>query len=476
MRFSSVAVCGLILIGAAACSEQPVAPTTDQQPSFARKTVAAGAATGRHIVSFTGTAPANFASRVSALGGRVEWVNRAAGLATVRGLSSSAAAQLARQQGVASVDADAAFRIDVPATSKATKPQTRPQSPSDPSAAFFYQLGLQWNMNAIHADEAWAAGKLGSSNVDVYVLDTGIDYLHLDLVGRVDLTRSVDLLGTFDVDGVPFTEADTVAKYFPGRLPFTDLFFHGTHVGSTISSNAYVAAGVTSQTTLVAVKVCAYLNTCPFSSVLNGVLYAADHGADVINMSLGGDFVKAGNGRFVGLINKTFNYARSKGVTIVVSAGNAAEDLDHNRNVQADYCDVASVICVSATGPESQESDFGPFFNVDAFASYSNYGRSVINVAAPGGNNDSFVWAACSQTSLLIPDCAASPTFVVGSQGTSMAAPHVSGTAALLVAELGRHPAQIRNRIQKGADDLGQRGTDPFYGKGRLDVAGALGL
>ena len=57
-----------------------------------------------------------------------------------------------------------------------------------------------------------------------------------------------------------------------------------------------------------------------------------------------------------------------------------------------------------------------------------------------------------------------------------MSTPHVSGTAALLVAELGRKPSEIKHRIQKGADDLGQPGTDPFYGKGRLNVAGALGF
>ena len=126
---------------------------------------------------------------------------------------------------------------------------------------------------------------------------------------------------------VPFTEADTIATYFPGLAPFGDLLFHGTHTGATVSSNAVRAAGVTSKTNLVAVKVCAYLNQCPFSSILNGVIYAADHGADVMNLSLGGAFPKRGNRALIRLINATFNYARNKGVTIVVSAGNEATDL-----------------------------------------------------------------------------------------------------------------------------------------------------
>src|SRR5207244_4590128 len=89
----------------------------------------------------------------------------------------------------------------------------------------------------------------------------GIDPHHADTEGRVDATRSLELLGTFDapavVDGdtviVPFTEADTVQKYFPGHEVYTDLFFHGTHTAATVSSNAVRIAGITSGTKLVAV-------------------------------------------------------------------------------------------------------------------------------------------------------------------------------------------------------------------------------
>src|SRR5437016_11858172 len=160
-------------------------------------------------------------------------------------------------------------------------------------------------MRAVQADVAWAHGFLGSSSVSIFMLDSGIDPHHADTEGRVDATRSLELLGTFDapavVDGdtviVPFTEADTVQKYFPGHEVYTDLFFHGTHTAATVSSNAVRIAGITSGTKLVAVKVCGYINECPFSSILNGVIYAANNGADVINMSLGGPFTKAGNGR-----------------------------------------------------------------------------------------------------------------------------------------------------------------------------------
>jgi subtilisin family serine protease len=482
MNARTVALSLASIVTLAACADQPTTPDlssrTIPHPSFS---IAGGQAnaTDRHIVSFTNGVPTNFAARVEALGGQVLWTSAGARLAAVSGLSADDASQLKSSAGVADVQQDALITLERPADIAAAQVvEASPQSQSNPASAFFF--ARQWNMRAVHADVAWANGALGSPAVTVGILDTGIDYLYPDLAGLVDLNRSVDLLGTFDVeqeDGsvVSFTEADTVAKYFPGRAPFTDLFFHGTHVAATVSSKALVAAGVTSQTTLMAVKVCAYLNTCPFSSILEGVVYATDHGADVLNLSLGGDFVRAGNGRFAASLNQTFNYARSHGVTVVVSAGNAAEDLDHNGNTYATFCDTPAAVCVAATGPTAQASVNGPWTNIDAPASYTNFGRSAIGVAAPGGNNASFVWAACSETSLLVPVCGTG-IFVIGAQGTSMASPHVAGTAALLVQQLGRNPGQIRTRLLQSADDLGQPGTDPFYGKGRLDVARALGI
>src|SRR6266700_3329864 len=482
------------LVAAAACAYDarvsPEPAASARTPQFASVARSGATANSRHLVSFSGSVPRDFAAQVAALGGKVLWVSSGSGLAAVSGLQGSAAATLAGKRGIQAVDADALIALDLPRLAMdATVDGSGVANNAAPAAAVRYPR--QWNMRAVQADVAWAHGFLGSSRVSIFMLDSGIDPHHADTEGRVDPTRTVDLLGTFDaqaiVDGdtviVPFTEADTVQKYFPGHEVYTDLFFHGTHTGATVSSNAVRIAGITSGTKLVAVKVCGYINDCPFSSILNGVIYAADNGADVINLSLGGAFTKAGNGRFVGLINKVFNYARSKGVTIVVAAGNEAADLDHDGNSYAAYCSTPAVICVAATGPTAQASDFGPWTNVDAPAFYTNFGRSAINVAAPGGNNRvTFVWAACSETiypplaaELHLEDCLTFPTVIIGLEGTSMAAPHVSGAAALLVPILGRSPARIKARLQQSADDVAGNGTSPFYGKGRLNIGRAVG-
>src|SRR2546427_2065685 len=321
---TSVSRCAVLgLVAAAACLDDARVPSEQ----VARRAPALSAMT----VSSAGAVPVDFAARVHALGGTVLWVSSGSGLATVSGLSGAAATRLAATRGIQTVDADAAIALDVPQVS-APDALGDGGAASNANPAGAVRFARQWNTRAVQADAAWAHGVLGSSDVSIFMLDSGIDYFHAALLGRVDLTRSIDLLGTFhaqrvvnkDTVIVHFTVADTVAKYFAGRRPFTDLFFHGTHTAATVSSNAVRAAGITSGTTLVAVKVCGYINVCPFSSILIGVIYAAQNGADVVNMSLGGGFPKAGNGRFVGLLQKVFNFASSQGVTIVVSAGNAA--------------------------------------------------------------------------------------------------------------------------------------------------------
>lgn len=394
---------------------------------------------------------------VQGMGGAVVYANPD-GFLFANGLSDADAAALAQDKNVQSIEPDESFQLDDVLSSNIEAAQI--QSPGDPTTAARY--AWQWNMRAIDADKAWARGRLGSSNVTVAILDTGIDYEYPDLWGRVDLSRSISF--------VP-SDNPYINYYFPGRHPVTDLYFHGTHVAATVASNAYIAAGVTSKTTLIGVKVCGVNGSCGLGAVISGVYYAVDQGAQVINMSLGGGFAKAGLGMYVGFINKVFNYANLKGVTVVVAAGNESADLDHNQNTYATYCDTPNTLCVSATGPTSSDDFYyGPWYNIDAPAVYTNYGVSSIWVAAPGGNSGGYVWAACSTSSLVIPACQTG-YYIIGATGTSMASPHVAGLAALVVEDVGAKPGIVRTKIMIGADDLGPKGADPFYGVGgRINV------
>ncbi len=464
-----------VLLGTvlSACADDPAQPQL-RSPQFSET----DGTTDTYLVDFRGRGvPSDFAANVAALGGEVIFAHAGVGVAAVAGLIPSGAATLAARSDVASVEADAYTTLDVPLTTEVEAADAGVASAANPATSFFF--ARQWHMRAIKADVAWAAGKLGSAAVKVGILDTGISYTTPDLSGRVDLALSRSFLSA--------AENARVQTAFPGAHPVTDLHYHGTHVAATVVSNGLVGAGVTSGITLVGLKVCApgqapsWQGSCPTSGTLAAILYAADLGLPIINMSLGGSFLRrnasAAGGfgpSFLATINKVFNYANQKGTLIVVSAGNSAADMDHDGNSYKSYCSSPHVVCVSATGPTAQASVNGPWTNIDALASYSNFGRSSISVAAPGGNV-SAVWATCSRNSLAIPVCQTG-NFIVGLAGTSMAAPHTAGVLALIASEGVSGSSQLRARLAQSADDLGQSGTDPAYGKGRINAARALGL
>ncbi|HZF67303.1 MAG TPA: S8 family serine peptidase [Gemmatirosa sp.] len=461
------AFAALALGSLAACSSDSIAPTAPNAVSPSVRNVGVEDAAQHLVVFETQAIPADFADRVAALGGTVAARFDQIGVAAVAGLTSAAATELRAAAGVTHLAADPVLSLDPLGGSLEAEAVESDvgQSPAAPNTATFFPR--QWHLRAIGAEKAWAAGKLGSSDVKVFILDTGLDYTHADLRGRVDLNLSRSF--------IPGDDAFLAAN-FPGAHPVADLHYHGTHVGATVSSNAVAAAGVTSKVTLVGVKVLSRTGSSVGSSVISGMMYAADADADVVNMSLGGAFSKDGNEAFVEAANRATSYLFDKGTLTVVSAGNSAIDLDHDGNSFKSYCSASNVVCVSATGPTAQAGTNGPWTNTDALASYSNFGVSAISVAAPGGNGVSRVTAACSMFSLAVPVCRTG-TYVIGINGTSMASPHVSGLAALLVEQVGRNkPAQLRAALAKSVDDLGKRGRDPIYGAGRINVATGLGL
>ena len=253
----------LALATLAGCSSDLVDPLQPLHPSLS---VAAASETGTYLVRFKGNGvPKEFAAQVVRLGGEVIFAHAGAGIAAVAGLDDADAGQLAAMGGVAAVDADAYTTLDEPIDVAVDAFEGAPESPTDPTAAFFFPR--QWNMRAVSAPAAWAAGKLGSATTRVGILDTGIDYLHPDLYGRVDLTLSRSFLSA--------AENARVQANFPGAHEIADLNYHGTHVAATVVSNGLAAAGVTSGVTLVGLKVCApgtpangFQGTCPTSGTL----------------------------------------------------------------------------------------------------------------------------------------------------------------------------------------------------------------
>ncbi len=477
-----------IALTLAACADQPTAPTRAIAPASKSASLVAEAspAAGSYIVLAKGNNFAtSFTAKVEALGGKVRSMHNGSGLAVVTGLTPETAQSLSAVSGISEVDADDMVSLAEPTRNmKVDALAVASATPAiDPTKALFFSW--QWNMRDINAPAAWAAGKLGSKSVTAAILDTGLDYDGPDVNGLVDLTRSISLTA-FD---------DTLLAKFPTRLAIQDFNDHGTNVASQVSSNARIFAGVTAKTTLMVVKVLGSDGSGLTSDVLNGVLYAADNGADVANLSLGSAFARTGNRRLINVIKRVMDYARRKGMLVVVAAGNKATDLDNNGDEFDAYCDLQHVMCVSAVGPTT------PTDNPDQLAFYSNFGRAV-DVAGPGGNagnvlsvwpwsdffqsldNVSWVWNVCSKTAIFPDPETGAPSMpcLVGTHidafiGTSQATPHVTGMAAAMIAQYGKNiPTIIRVLIEASADDIGRRGKDPQYGWGRINVARGLGV
>ena len=517
MQLRWIAVAVATALSVAACTDQdpPVAPSAVSPPALS---VARGRRARGHIARLRERAQpsAEFELRVESLGGTTE-SSAAAGIVLISGLTSEAAKELAADPEVLEVLPDVEIRLDpVRRRTESIGVEALHRRRSDFEKAELY--ARQWNMDVIHAPVAWRAGKLGSSEVRVAILDSGIDPTHPDVAGLVDLNLS----GSFFTTDVAL---GLVARFFPGSPIWTDLNGHGTHVANTIASNGIGTAGLTSRTRLIAVKVLDALGNGSLGTVLNGIAYAASPGvnAHVINLSVGTfitvedlldptdpdlDTIEEATAVFNGLValfNDQVAAARAAGSVVVVAAGNHGERLRLDDTRFDIFCEAIQGVCVSSTGPRrgritGPRAFVGGFSDFDEPSVFTNFGDAV-DLAAPGGNytlnamdeivSGGFIWQACSRTTLMfVPDadpfleaedfqpdpCATSaePMWAAFA-GTSQAAPHVSGLAALLAAEVGNdRPAVIEARMFHGADDLGRDGRDKFFGRGRINVPRAL--
>lgn len=335
---------------------------------------------------------------------------------------------------------------------------------------------LQWGHDAVNAVEAWNADVRGAG-ARVAVLDTGFDLDHPDLAPNINFDLSADFTG----EGLQYTLDDT--------------FSHGTHVAGTIAAadNGFGIIGVAPEAQLMLVKVLGDEGSGSFADVMAGIAYAAENGADIINMSLGALFYKNGYWAEDGDGNPVFVTAREvqelrvamervirraiqSGSLVVASAGNSAIDFDGSGPLITLPGSAPGVITVGATAPNGWAVGFhDDFYDL---ASYSNYGRSHVDLAGPGGDVAYPGNEVCEVGPVTQLCYVFDLVFSTGnggwywSGGTSMAAPHVAGVAALILSEYGGSgslkPAQLESELMKRAMDLGQRGNDPVYGKGHV--------
>lgn len=332
-------------------------------------------------------------------------------------------------------------------------------APNDPL------YGYQWHFDDSLCPNPYGGGNGGGINLEsawdisagtgviAAVIDTGIAYENYSerVRGRRrTYYQAPDLAQTSFAPGYDFVNNDSHPN---------DDNSHGTHVAGTIAqstNNALGVAGVAFDATLMPVKVLDAGGSGTDAEVADGIYYAVDNGAEVLNLSLGG----AGSST---TLANAVAYAYEHGVTIVCAAGNEGDWL--NRPSYPAAYD-ASCIAVAATRYDETR------------AYYSNYG-SYVDIAAPGGdvtvdqNGDGYADGVLQNT--FNPNTKNTGDFGYWFfQGTSMAAPHVSGVAALLIADGVAGPDQVREALQSTAEDKGAPGWDSYYGWGIVDAYAAL--
>ncbi|MBE7381516.1 MAG: S8 family serine peptidase [Leptolyngbya sp. SIO1E4] len=284
----------------------------------------------------------------------------------------------------------------------------------------------QWNLRQIEAESAWEK-RVNGQGVTVAIIDTGI-------------SQGPDLAKTEFVAGYDFVNDRTDASDDNG---------HGTHVAGTIAqstNNGYGVAGIAHGAKLMPLKVLNRGGSGTISDIAEAIRFAADHGADVINMSLGGGGESA-------LMREAIDYAYGKGVVIVAAAGN------ESRNSASYPALYPNVIGVSAIGPNGEK------------AVYSNYGEGV-DIAAPGGVTGERELDGILQETIN-PRTSGEFQFK-HFQGTSMASPHVAGVAALIKSQHpNMSPEQVWEVLQASAQSV-EGDRQNHFGVGYLNAKQAV--
>lgn len=292
----------------------------------------------------------------------------------------------------------------------------------------------------INAPQAWNT-QMGSEDVVVAVIDSGVDYEHPDLEDNM-WTNSEEIAGNSkDDDGNGYVDDVYGYDWIDSDSDPMDDNSHGTHVAGIIGAvgdNELGVTGVSPEVSIMALRFMDADGNGTTSGVAQAITYAADNGADIINASFAGTSSSV-------LMEEAIEYASDKGVLFVAAAGNSGEDNDETPNYPASY-DIDNILAVAATDSE------------DELASFSNYGATSVDMAAPGVSILSTVPDEDYETM----------------SGTSMATPHVVGAAAVLLAQRPNLSVKrLRNLLKNRGRKLDSLADSTATGR-RLNLKNAL--
>lgn len=339
-------------------------------------------------------------------------------------------ASIAAQPDVASVEPDSRVRLNY-----------RPQDPD----LLVGRLSGEYDSFRSQLYRAWDITR-GDRRLVVAVVDTGVDLTHPEL--RDHLVPGKNFVTQVETED---EEGNTQLVDLKDNGPMDDNG-HGTHVAGIIAAgeNQRGMTGIAPMVSIMPIKTLAYNESGFSSDVANGVIWAVDHGARVINMSLGA----YGGSK---ALEKAVAYAHSKGAVVVAAMGNDRDDPDRNHGESPSYpAALPGVIAVGATDAADQAAYF------------SNAGR-WISVSAPGDNIYS------TTPTMPVRGGHVSQDYDYMS-GTSMATPVVSGVIALMLSLTPNlTPAQVKSRLEQTADDVAVPGFDTATGRGRVNPYRALG-
>ncbi|WP_234371149.1 S8 family serine peptidase [Streptomyces sp. XY431] len=450
---------------AAAAPQTQAAPESQAASQAPAAATAWAAGTRAYLVISAPSDVAAAKSAVTANGGTVFASYDAIGVVVAHSTSTGFAAAV---RGVAGVQQVGATRTsDVPADAY------NPALPANPAqSATTLTESNRWDMTQIKADQAWAVST-GSSTVKVGVLDTGVDDQHQDLAPNFDSADSASCA---------YGKADTRTG------AWRDVDTHGTHVAGTIAAakNGKGVIGVAPGVKIASVRIAEPTSTLFFAeNTVCGFVWAGDHGFKVTNNSYYTDpwqFNCPDNldqAAIIEGVRRAQAYAEGKGSLQVAAAGNSNYDLANKTTDSDSPNDSTKVTRTITNACIDIPTELPGVVTVSAMASgtgkasYSNFGRGVIDVAAPGGDGATGVYSTL-------------PGGKYGTKsGTSMASPHVTGVAALIAsANPTFTPADIRARLATQANDVacpsdsrctGTTANNAFFGEGQVDALKAVG-